>query len=108
MALDSGIPTETIEQIVGRDILTQTLRRRHDAVDLAALDDLATRALTLARGALTSRQTTLINTLLHAAGVESEAKTTNPKRALALLSSAVLDRTRTRIATALKNLGVHA
>ena len=47
MALDSGIPTETIEQIVGRDILAQTLRRRHDAVGLAALDDLASRALSL-------------------------------------------------------------
>ncbi len=73
MALDSGIPTETIEQIVGRDILAQTLRRRHDAVGLAALDDLASRALSL-----------LSSTVLN---------------------SPVLDRTRTRIAAALKTLG---
>lgn len=104
MALDSGVPTATIEQIVGRDILARTLRRWHDTADLAALDDLATRALSLARGAITSRQTALVNAVLHAAGVETEESAPDPKRALALLSSAVLDRTRTRIAAALRTL----
>ncbi len=105
LALEAGIPTETIEQVVGRATLAQALRYLHDTKDVPAAGGLASRALALARDVITPRQTALVNAVLHAAGIEAEADP-DPKRALSLLGTAVVNRTRARIAAALRAAGI--
>ena len=105
LALEAGLPTETIEQVVGRATLAQTLKYLHDTKDLPATGGLASRALALARDVITPRQTALVNAVLHAAGIEAEADP-DPKRALSLLGTAVVNKTRARITAALRAAGI--
>lgn len=105
LALEAGIPTETIEQVVGRATLAQALKYLHDTRDAAATGGLASRALALARDVITPRQTALVNAVLHAAGIEVEADP-DPKRALSLLGTAVVNKTRARITAALRAAGI--
>lgn len=105
LALEAGIPTETIEQVVGRATLAQALKYLHDTKDVPATGGLASRALALARDVITPKQTALVNAVLHAAGIEVEADP-DPKRALSLLGTAVVNKTRARITAALRAAGI--
>ncbi len=104
LALEAGIPTGTIEQVVGRATMAQTLKDLHDAKDADTAGGFASRALALARDVITPKQTALVNAVLHAAGIEAEEA--DPKRALSLLGTAVVNKTRARIAAALRSAGI--
>lgn len=105
LALEAGIPTETVEQVVGRATLAQALKYLHDTKDAPATGGLASRALALARDVITPRQTALVNAVLHAAGIKVETDP-DPKRALSLLGTAVVNKTRAHITAALRAAGI--
>lgn len=107
LALDEGLPLAAVEPIVGRTALAEALRRRHEEQEEGAAGGLAARALARAREVITPRQTAFLNAVLHAAGVAAEADP-DPRRALSLLGTAVVEKTKSRIAAALKAAGIRA
>ena len=64
---------------------------------------ITTRALALARDVIAPGQAAIVNAVLQATGING---TTDPKRILALLGSAMMEKTRSRIRSALKVTGI--
>ncbi len=108
LATEAGIAPEKIELIIGHANLQkmQTLARQALAHTSEATpphpDHIAARVLSLVRAVIPPKQAELVNTILHAAGVDADV---DPKRALDLVGSAV-SKARSRIAAVLKSAGL--
>ncbi len=108
LATEAGIASEKIEMVIGHENV-----RKMRGLDRQALahapdtpathpDHIAARVLSLVRAIIPPKQAELVNTILHAAGVDADV---DPKRALDLVGSAV-SKARSRIAAVLKSAGL--
>lgn len=104
LALDAGISPAIIERIVGRRTATMAFDQAIAAGDISGMpQSITTRALALARDVIAPGQAAIVNAVLQATGING---TTDPKRILALLGSAMMEKTRSRIRSALKVTGI--
>ncbi len=108
LATEAGIASEKIEMVIGHENLRKM--RNLDRQVLAHApntpathpDHIAARVLSLVRAVLPPKQAEIVNSILHAAGVDADV---DPKRALDLVGSAV-SKARSRIAAVLKSAGL--
>lgn len=99
LAMDAGVSTAIIERIVGRRTATAAFDQAIADGDISGMpQSITTRALALARDVIAPGQAALVNAVLQATGING---TTDPKRILSLLSSAVMEKTKSRIRSAL-------
>lgn len=104
LAMDAGISPAIIERIVGRKTATMAFDQAIAAGDISGMpQSITTRALALARDVIAPSQAAIVNAVLQATGING---TTDPKRILSLLGSAVMEKTKSRIRSALKVTGI--
>ena len=104
LAMDADIPAVVIERIVGHKTAAEAFDQAIASGDISAMpQSITTRALALARDVIAPGQAALVNAVLQATGING---TTDPKRILSLLSSAVMTKTRSRIRSALQVAGI--
>lgn len=104
LAMDAGISPAIIERIVGRRTATMAFDQAIAAGDISGMpQSIKTRALALARDVIAPSQAAIVNAVLQATGING---TTDPKRILSLLGSAVMEKTKSRIRSALKVTGI--
>ena len=102
--MDAGISPAIIERIVGRRTATTAFDQAIAVGDISGMpQSITTRALALARDVIAPSQAAIVNAVLQATGING---TTDPKRILSLLGSAVMEKTKSRIRSALKVTGI--